>query len=43
MLCQCISLLRVMEVRVSLVCDSHVLPFVFTKNVELAQNLLSLQ
>lgn len=43
MLGQCISSLTVMEVRVSLVCDGHVLPFVFSKNVGLAQNLLSLQ
>lgn len=40
---QCISSLTVMEVRVSLVCDGHALPFVFSKNVGLAQNLLSLQ
>lgn len=40
---RCISSLTVMEVRVSLVFDGHILPFVFSKNVELPQNLLSLR
>lgn len=32
MLGQCISSLRVREVKVSLVCDGDILPFVFSKN-----------